>query len=150
MGRPMPSGEFHPEYEALRREYNDFRYHLPDALLEIDLASFQVLYANRMAEILLGVTPKDVEEGLNGSALVAPGEFQHMLETMQGYIGESRANGTPYTRSGTQDLHEFTLRRRDGATFIAETQSSFVLDARGVPVRMLTLIRDASRRRPRG
>jgi PAS domain S-box-containing protein len=150
MGRSMRSGEFHPEYEALRREYNDFRYHLPDALLEIDLASFQVLYANRMAEIVLGVTAGDVEEGLNGSALVAPGEFPRMLETMQGYLGESRANGTPYTRSGTQDIHEFTLRRRDGSTFTAETQSSFILDAKGVPVRLLALIRDVSRRRPRG
>ena len=92
----MRSGEFHPEYEALRREYNDFRYHLPDALLEIDLASFQVLYANRMAEIVLGVTAGDVEEGLNGSALVAPGEFPRMLETMQGYLGESRANGIDF------------------------------------------------------
>lgn len=139
--------DFHPEYEALRREYNDFRYHLPDALVEVDLNSFQVLYANRMAEIVLGITADDVEGGLNGSALIAPADLPRMLELLQGYVSESRGSNSPYTRTGTQNIHEVTMRRLDGSLFPGETQSSFVLDANGVPVRMLTLIRDVSHRR---
>lgn len=146
MSQPWQRGDFHPEYEALRREYNDFRYYLPDALIEVDLASFQVLYANRMAEIILGVTPDDVADGLNGSALIAPGEMPRMLEVLQSYISESRASNSPYTRTGKQEIHYVTMRRRDGSTFAGETQSSFVLDGQGVPVRMLTLIRDMSHR----
>lgn len=147
MSQPRHGAEFHPEYEALRREYNDFRYYLPDALVEIDLASLQVLYANRMAEIVLGVTQRDIEDGLNGSALIAPEDMPRMLEILNGYIGESRAADSRYTRTGKQDIHYVTMRRLDGNTFPGETQSSFVLDGNGVPVRMLSLIRDISHRR---
>lgn len=146
MSQPRQGGEYHPEYDALRREYNDFRYFLPDALIEIDLASLQVLYANRMAEIVLGITPADVEGGLNGSSLIAPEDVPRMLETLAGYINESRGANEPYTRTGKQEIHYATLRRPDGSTFPGETQSSFVLDAHGVPVRMLTLIRDITHR----
>ncbi|MEO8541049.1 MAG: PAS domain-containing protein [bacterium] len=146
MGQSMRGSDFHPEYEALRREYNDFRYHLPDALLEIDLSSFQVLYLNRMAEIVFGFSASDVEDGLNGSALVGASEFPRMLQVLQGFVAESRANGTPYSRSGRQDVMEFRLKRRDGSEFVAQTQSSFVLDANGVPVRMLSLIREVTGR----
>ena len=143
----MPSREFHPEYEALRREYQNFRYHLPDALLEIDLSSLQVLYINRQAEILFGFSQRDVELGLNGSALVAPDEMARTLTILQEYIGESRSNGTPYVRAGRQNVYEQLLKRKDGTTFWAESQSSMVLDANDVPVRMLTIVRDISARR---
>lgn len=146
MSQPRPGGDYRPAYEALRREYNDFRYFLPDALIEVDLSSLQILYANRMAEIVIGITPEDVEAGLNGTALVDGPDMPRLLELMQGYAGESRAKNSPYERTGRQAIHTATLRRRDGSTFLAETQSSFVLDSRGVPVRMLTIIRDISYR----
>ncbi len=150
MSQPRQGGDYHPEYDALRREYNDFRYFLPDALIEIDLATFQVLYANRMAEIVLGITQGDVQGGLSGSALIAPEDMPRMLDVLAGYINESRAANEPYTRTGKQDVHYVTMRRRDGTTFPGETQSSFVLDGQGVPVRMLSLIRDISHRLERG
>lgn len=149
MSQPQQGGHYHPEYEALRREYNDFRYYLPDALIEVDLASFQVLYANRMAEIVLGVSANDVKAGLNGSSLIAAEDVPRLIETLSGYINESRAANSRYTRTGTQDILYVTMRRLDGTTFPAETQSSFVLDADGVPVRMLSLIRDLSQRQRR-
>lgn len=150
MSQPRQGGDYHPEYDALRREYNDFRYFLPDALVEIDLASLQVLYANRMAEIVLGITAADVQGGLNGSALVAPEDVPRMLDILSGYINESRSSNEPYTRTGKQEIHAVTMRRMDGSTFRGETQSSFVLDTQGVPVRMLSLIRDISHRVDRG
>jgi PAS domain S-box-containing protein len=139
--------EFHPEFEALRREYNDFRYYLPDALIEVDLDTLQVLYLNRQAELLFGYSARDVESGLNGGAIVAPEEMPRTMQILQGYIGESRASGEPYTRSGTPDIYEQRLRRKDGSTFWAETQTSFVLDTREVPVRMRTIVRDISARK---
>jgi len=139
--------EYHPEFEQLRREYLDFRYHLPDALLEIDLASLQVLYLNRQAELVFGYTGRDVETGLNGSALMSAEEFPRAIALLQEYVGESRATGVPYTRSGTQNVYEQLLRRRDGSTFWAETQTSFVLDANNIPIRMLTIIRDITARK---
>jgi PAS domain S-box-containing protein len=137
----------HPEYEALRREYNDFRYYLPDALIEVDLDSLQVLYINRQAEILFGYSARDVSQGLNGSALMAPEEFPRAVKLVQEFIGESRANGTPYERSMRQDVFEQQLRRKDGSLFWAETQTAMVLDGRGVPVRMLSIVRDISHRK---
>ncbi len=149
MSQPEPGGVYRPDYDALRREYNDFRYHLPDALVEVDLATLQVLYANRMAEILLGITAADVADGLSGTALVAAEDIHRLLEALQGYVSESRQNGTSYTRNGKQDLVTVRMIRRDGSSFPGETQSSFLLDERGVPVRMLTLIRDVSFRETR-
>jgi PAS domain S-box-containing protein len=142
-----PSRDLHPEYAALRKEYADFRYHLPDALLEIDLATFQVVYLNRMAEIVFGFSQRDVADGLTASAILAPEEFTKSMEILQRYVAESRATGKPYTRSGTVDIFEVLLRRKDGERFLGESQSSFVLDERGIPVRMLTLVRDVSARR---
>ena len=143
----QPTVGLHPEYEALRREYNDFRYHLPDALIEIDLDSFQVLYVNRQAEILFGFDHRDVAQGLGAGSLMGPGEFPRALALLQEYVGASRAEGTPYTRTGRQDIFEMQMRRKDGSMFPGEAQSSMVLDPRGVPVRMLTIIRDISHRR---
>jgi PAS domain S-box-containing protein len=142
----QPSREFHPEYEALRREYHDFRYHLPDALIEVDLDSLQVLSLNRQAEILFGFSPRDVEAGLNGSALMAPEEFPRAIAILAQYVAESRAGGAPYVRGGRQNIYQQMLRRKDGSTFLGETQTSFVLDARGVPVRMFSIIREVPAR----
>ena len=111
-----------------------------------DLASLQVLYVNRQAELMFGFTSKDVEAGLNGSALMALEEFGQALDRLVAFVGESRSNGTPYVRSGRQDVFEQHLRRKDGRQFRAETQTSFVLDGRDVPVRMLTIVRDISHR----
>lgn len=142
-----PSRGYHPEFEALRREYNDFRYFLPDALVEVNLDSLQVLYLNRQAELMFGYSAGDVAGGLSGSALVAADALPGAIQLLQRYVSESRATGAPYTRSGTVEIFEHLLRRKDGSSFWAESQTAFVLDDRGVPVRMLTIIRDVSARK---
>ncbi len=135
------------EFDALRREYDQFRYHLPDALVEIDIATFQVVHFNHMAELLYGYSPADFAAGLSGSALLAPEEIARVIGIIQRYTGESRANRSPYERRGRQELYEVLMRRKDGSTFWAETQSSFMLDAARVPVRMASLIRDITGRK---
>jgi len=149
VSQPEPRAGFHPDYDALRQEYSYFRYHLPDALVEVDLASLQVLYVNHMAEVLLGVTAEDVAAGLSGTTLIAPEDIHRVLELLQSFVSESRQNGTTYQHSARQDLITVRMIRRDGSSFPGETQSSFLLDERGVPVRMLTLIRDVSFRETR-
>ena len=41
-----------------------------------------------------------------------PGDVPRMLETLAGYINESRGANEPYTRTGKQEIHYATLRRR--------------------------------------
>ncbi len=140
-------GEIEGALAALQREYHEFRYHLPDALVEIDIATFQVAHFNHMAELLFGYTPADFEAGLSGSSLLAPEEISRVIGIIQRYTGESRATGKPYARAGRQELYEVLMRRKDGSTFWAETQSSFLLDGAGIPVRMASLIRDVTGRK---
>jgi PAS domain S-box-containing protein len=135
------------ELEAIRREYHQFRYHLPDALVEIEIETFQVVHFNHMAELLFGYTAADFAAGLSAGTLLAPEEISRVIGIIQRYTGESRTAGTRYERAGRQELYEVLMRRRDGSTFWAETQSSFMLDAAGVPVRMASLIRDVTGRK---
>lgn len=139
--------EVEAELAALQHEYHEFRYHLPDALVEIDISTFQVAHFNHMAELLFGYTRADFEAGLSGSALLAPEEISRVIGIIQRYTGESRATGKPYSRAGRQELYEVLMRRKDGSTFWAETQSSFLLDSNGIPARMASLIRDVTGRK---
>jgi diguanylate cyclase (GGDEF)-like protein len=70
-----------------------------------------------------------------------------MFGLIQKYVGKSLTTGEAYVRSGRHDLQEITLRRKDGSTFVAETQSSFVLDSGGRPTGMQTIIRDVTARK---
>ena len=132
---------------ALQHEYHEFRYYLPDALVEIDIATFQVAHFNNMAELLFGYSQADFDAGLSASTLLAPEEIARVIGIIQRYTGESRATGKPYARAGRQELYEVLMRRKDGTTFWAETQSSFLLDGAGIPVRMASLIRDVTGRK---
>jgi PAS domain S-box-containing protein len=102
---------------------------------------------NRMAQILFGYDDADIEAGVSGLELFSSEELPRALALIQKYVSQSRAEGTPYERTGTQDLFEQELKRKDGTTFWAETQTSFVLDENGVPQGMRTLIRDITARR---
>jgi PAS domain S-box-containing protein len=118
-----------------------------DALIEVEIATFQVVHFNHMAELLFGYTQADFAAGLSASALLAPEEISRVIGIIQRYTGESRATGRPYDRAGRQELYEVLMRRKDGSTFWAETQSSFLLDSGGIPVRMASLIRDVTGRK---
>ena len=66
---------------------------------------------------------------------------------MPGYVTESRESGLEYVRSGKQELYEFLMRKKDGSVFYAETQSSFILDRDGIPIKMQTIIRHVTERK---
>jgi diguanylate cyclase (GGDEF)-like protein/PAS domain S-box-containing protein len=135
------------ENAELRRQLEDFLYHLPDALVEGDLETQRILYMNRMAQVLLGYTAEDLRAGIPGHLIFAEGEAQRARVVVARYVETSLTTASPYTRTGRQDLHEFRMRRKDGTEFPAETQSSFVLDEKGLPRRLRSLIRDVTERR---
>lgn len=135
------------ELASLRRQLEDFQFLLPDALVDVDLRRYRVTYMNRMAGILFGYAADDVRSGLDGHLLFAEGEFERSLALVQSYLGRSLSTGEPYEPSGGHRLYEFQMRRRDGSVFTGETQSSFVLDERGMPVQMRSIVRDVSERK---
>ena len=135
------------EGSRLRKELFETVDHLPDALIEADIRSERVVYLNRMALILFGYSPEDVQGGLPGKSLFADGEFEKVQATIAGFVGQSLETGLPYERSGRHQLVEITMRRKDGSVFPAESQSSFVLDSAGRPIGMRSIVRDVSQRK---
>jgi PAS domain S-box-containing protein len=139
---PLPEGA-----TAVEREYHEFRWNLPDALVEGDLSSFRVTFMNRMAFIIFGYTPEDLAAGISGPQLFAPEDLPRVMQQINAHAAASRSSGQPHQRSGSQDLFEQRQRRKNGTIFWTESQNSFVLDDGGVPVLMRSLIRDISDRR---
>lgn len=135
------------ELQELRQQFNDFLYFLPDALLEIDLLAPRLTYMNRMAYIVFGFNETDFAAGIEISSLFDEGEYEHAVQIITGYVGDSLSRKAAYARSGQQDIFEFRMRRKDGSVFHAETQTSFVLGEDRIPIRMRTLIRDVTARK---
>jgi diguanylate cyclase (GGDEF)-like protein/PAS domain S-box-containing protein len=135
------------ENADLRSQLDDFLFHLPDALVESDLVAERVTYLNRMAQMLFGYSAEEVAKGIPGFVLFADDEVPRARAILASYVGRSLAGGAPYERTGRQDLYELRMRRKDGTSFVAETQSSFVIDEQGVPRRMRSIIRDVTARK---
>ena len=137
------------DLQSLRNEFNDFLYYLPDALLEIeiDVANPRLTYMNRMAGILFGYAEDDFLAGIAIPSLFAPGEYQRAVEIIKGYISKNLEEQVEYVRSGRTNLYEFMMRRKDGSLFPAETQTSFVLNRKNIPVAMRTIVRDITARK---
>jgi diguanylate cyclase (GGDEF)-like protein/PAS domain S-box-containing protein len=142
-----------PESEALRaqiavlrHELGDLKDHLPDALVEGDIASERVTYMNRLACLVFGYTPEEAT-ALHARDIFVEGDYERARQQMEQTLARGTAGGGPYRRTGQQDLREFRLRRRDGSTFPAETQSSIILDLSGRPVGVRTLVRDVTARK---
>ena len=134
------------QLRSLRAEFDQFRDHLPDALVEADIATTRLTYLNQMATLLFGYTPEDVAAGLEGTRLLGPEAAERVLREVELYTAESLRTGKPYERSKTQELVEVTMIRKDGSTFPAEVQGSFVLDEAGLPRRVRFNIRDVGAR----
>lgn len=134
------------EIAALKHELDDLRLHLPDALVEGDLASERVTFMNRLACLIFRCTPTEATT-LHGRDLFAEGEYQRARHEMNERLERGYAGGGAYERSGQQDLREFVMRRRDGTTFPAETQSSLILDRAGRARGVRTLVRDITARK---
>lgn len=136
------------ELAALRQEFENLRLDFPDALLEGDIATERVLFMNRLACQIFRCSP---EEALAMTArdIFAEGEYQRAQAETRERIeqGFREGGGKVYVRTQSQDLREFTMRRKDGSHFPAETHSTFVLDATGRPYRMRTIVRDITARR---
>ena len=141
-------GQLIEELRDLRQKYDELLNDIPDALLEWDITGEpRLTYMNRMAYILYGYGEEDLERGIPAKDFFAnEEEYQRALELIRGYIGKSLEEKIAYTRSGRQDLHDFRARRKDGTEFYAESQTSYVLDDQGMPVKFRTLIRDITER----
>jgi PAS domain S-box-containing protein len=135
------------DLQGLRNEFNDFLYYLPDALLEVDLHSRRLTYMNRMANILFGYSEEDFSSGVAITQLFDEGEYDRAVAIITGYVAKSLEQKSEYVRSGRTELYEFTMRRKDGGVFPAETQTSFVLDRNHVPLALRTIVRDISDRK---
>lgn len=135
------------DLQGLRDEFNDFLYYLPDALLEVDITTRQLTYMNRMAHILFAYSEEDFSRGIEIPQLFAGMEYEHAVAIIQSYISKSLEEKVEYARSGRTDLYEFQMRRKDGSTFPAETQTSFVLNKNYIPIAMRTIVRDITDRK---
>lgn len=136
------------ELDALRHDLENLRLDFPDALLEGEIATERVLFMNRLACQVFRCSPEDVPT-LTARDIFAAGDYERaQAETRQRIEqGLREGGGAKYVRSQSQDLREFTMRRKDGTHFPAETHSTFVLDASGRPHRMRTLVRDITDRK---
>lgn len=136
------------EVAALRQDLENLRLEFPDALLEGDIATERVLFMNRLACQVFRCSPEDAPN-MTARDIFAEGDYERaQAETRQRIEqGFRDGGGARYMRSQAQDLREFTMRRKDGTHFPAETHSTFVLDASGRPSRMRTLVRDITARK---
>ncbi|PFG73435.1 PAS domain S-box protein [Tepidiforma thermophila] len=133
-------------YLELSAEYEQFRYHLPEALIEFELPSARVTSMNRLAEVLLGYTVEDVLAGLYGYQVVDEESWRRALRAGEEDFAGTVHKGLPYERRPGQQVHRFTAIRKDGSRFPIEAQGSYIVDARGVPTGVRFLFRDISAR----
>jgi diguanylate cyclase (GGDEF)-like protein/PAS domain S-box-containing protein len=136
------------ELAAVREDLENLRLDFPDALLEGDVATERVLFMNRLACQVFRCSPEDAAT-MTARDIFAPGDYERAQSETRARIeqGFRDGGGARYVRSQAQDLREFTMRRKDGTHFPAETHSTFVLDASGRPYRMRTLVRDITARK---
>ena len=136
------------ELEALRHDFDELRLHLPDAYVEGDLATDRVTFMNRIACQVFGCTLEQAT-GLHARDLFDDGEYERARGQMAAMLerGYAEGGGARNVRSGHQDLREFRMRRRDGSSFPAETQSSIVVDLAGQARGVRTLVRDITARK---
>ncbi len=135
------------ELNDLKNIYDDLIHNLPDALLEIDIITPRLNYMNQVAYNLLGYSKEDFKKGIDLSDLFVDNEYERALEIVSGYVSKSQDLKRPYKRATHQLIYEFSMKKKNGSVFPAETHTSFVLDNNGVPIAMRTIIRDATERK---
>lgn len=130
------------------RQLQEFLDGMPDAMLDIELATNRVTAINRMTTIVLGYTPEDVSSGLNAATLATPAETLRLAEISRGFIRRGMAAGNGrYQRSENYNTFEVELLRRDRSALEAEIQASYILDRDQRPVVMRVVIRDITERK---
>ena len=142
-GQNKTKGQFSAELQSL--QFNNF-LDLPDALLEVEVRQ-GLTYMNRQAQRLFGYTAKDVADGIEISQLFGKNEYDRAVKIINSYIPENQKRKAEYTPLQEQKLYEFAMRRKDGSIFHAETKTSFVLDGKGVPTGLRTIVRNITKRK---
>ncbi|MCC7087802.1 MAG: GAF domain-containing protein [Dehalococcoidia bacterium] len=142
----QPHLDLEQRLAVLMAEYEQFRYHLPDALLEIAYPSLRVVYMNRVAQVLLRYEEADVEAGINGLDLLTPEGAAEALRIGDSQLEPTVRAGKPYRRQRGQHLYDFTMVCKDGTTFPAEVQGSYVLDEHSMPRGVRFMFRDTTGR----
>lgn len=131
----------------LQRQVDELVEYLPIALVEINLATRAVTRLNRIARIIFGYSQDENLSDLTVRDLFPPRELGRMGEMARDLVMPSLESGTPYQRTGKQEIIETILRRRDGSEFPAEIQGSFLLNQEGQPRRLRLVCRDISERK---
>src|SRR5690606_26932558 len=127
-------------------EYEQFRMHLPDALLEVELPSLRVTYLNQMGMAILGYDTGDVINGIRGLDLLEEESRARALAISEEHMRPTVRQGKPYERQKGQTTYEFTMVRKDGSTFAAEVQGSYILDRYSFPTGVRYMFREATDR----
>jgi hypothetical protein len=135
------------ELEHNIRQHEELLLHLPDAVVEIDFDSWNVVSASRIARILLGYLPDIDPAPFPALGHIGEADRARVLALTNEQIAESRANHSPYERVANPATYDVTLCRVDGATFPAAVTIFFILDTNRVPVRGYIVFRDITERR---
>ncbi len=131
----------------MREEHPYFEF-LPGALIEIDLATRQIIFMNRIAFSLFGYTKTDIEAGLPLRDIFQNDtEYARSIKVAEKFGLENYQNRTAYTRYEKQDLYDFMMMKKNGDGFLGECQGAFVLDSDMVPVGARIYVRDLSEQR---
>jgi PAS domain S-box-containing protein len=133
------------KYKREEHQYFDF---LPGALIEIDLASRQIVFMNRIALSLFEYTPDDIAAGIPLRDIFQDdSEYARAIKVAESFGLESYQNRTSYTRYEKQDLYDFRMRAKARGEFLGECQGAFVLDDDQIPVGARIYVRDLSEQR---
>jgi PAS domain S-box-containing protein len=142
----LSNGQLPCATDALRAEFERFRYELPDALVEVDIASGRVTYLNRVAELIFGYTAADVEAGLPGSALLSPRDRMLVVNRIEADRAAA-SQDAGHRRGDLLEVYELLMMRKDCSLFDAEVRTLYQLDDGGMPSGLRMIARDISSQR---
>lgn len=138
--------ELQERFGRLQRDFAQFREHLPEAFLEMNLPEMRVTFMSQVALALFGYTREDVDAGIMAVSLVDAASVSHLAAAAARHFAGTVDKGLPYKRQPGQHIFEVTLVRKDGSVFPADLQASYILDDASTPVGVRYILRDTTRR----
>ena len=138
--------ELSDAYNELQFQFDQFRLHLPEAFVEIEFPAMRVSYMNQVACALLGYSESEVAAGIEAFSLLDARSLVEVLETATVHMSGSVWVGRPYEREKGQRIFQLTMLRKDGSSFPADVQGSYVLDAQQIPRGVRYIFRDTTDR----
>ena len=143
---PSALADLTERYERLKRDFDQFREHLPEAFVEVSLPALKVTYMSQVALAVLGYSRDDVAAGIDGYALLDGTSLVTVLQASTEHFAGSVWAGRPYEREKGQRIFELSLVRKDGTRFPADVQGSYLLDETQTPVGIRYIFRDTTQR----